>query len=41
MDRRVSDIFIFEMRDRLLVVKARAQIDRRLFPLQLRVRALD
>jgi hypothetical protein len=40
MDRRIPDIFIFEMCDRLLVVKRRAQINRRLLPLQLRVRAL-
>jgi hypothetical protein len=40
MDWRIPDIFIFEMCDRLLVVKRRAQINRRLFPLQLCARAL-
>ncbi len=40
MDWRIADIFIFEMCDRLLVVKRRAQINRRLFPLQLCARAL-
>ena len=40
MNRRIPDIFIFEMCDRLLVVKRRAQINRRLFPLQLCARAL-
>jgi hypothetical protein len=40
MNRRIPDIFIFEMRDRLLVVKRRTQIDRGLLPLQLGARAL-
>ena len=41
MDRRVADIFIFEMRNCLLVAEGRLQIDRSLLPFQFRARALS